>query len=58
VVQGLRRHGGSRRLDLEIGGREDRVEIELPADYRFARSGRISLLPRRYRLFPAPTPAA
>jgi hypothetical protein len=35
-------------------GRSDRIEIELPADYSLGRSGRISVLPRRYRLYPAP----
>jgi sulfate transport system ATP-binding protein len=58
VVHGLRRHGGARRLDLEISGRGDRIEIELPADYSLARSGRISVLPRRYRLYSAATPTA
>ena len=52
VVQGLRRHGGARRLDLEISGRRDRIEIELPAGDWLNVSGRISVRPRRYRLFP------
>ena len=55
VVQGLRRHGGARRVDLEVGGRGDRVEIELPADYSLNLSGRVAVLPRRYRLYPATT---
>jgi sulfate/thiosulfate transport system ATP-binding protein len=55
VVQGLRRHAGARRVDLEVGDRGDRIEIELPADYSLSLSGRIAVLPRRYRLFPAAT---
>jgi len=53
VVSVLRRHGGSRRVDLEVEGRRDRIEIELPADYSLSLSGRIAVRPRRYRLYPA-----
>jgi sulfate transport system ATP-binding protein len=53
VVQGLRRHGGARRLDLEVSGRGDRIEVELPAEQALDLSGRISVRPRRYRLYPA-----
>jgi sulfate transport system ATP-binding protein len=51
VVSVLRRHGGARRLDVEIGGRGDRIEIELPADYSRNVRDRISVLPRRWRLY-------
>jgi sulfate transport system ATP-binding protein len=59
TVQGVRRHGGARRLDLEIVGRDERVEIELPADFGLEISGPIAVRPRRYRIYPAPvqTPA-
>jgi sulfate/thiosulfate transport system ATP-binding protein len=57
VVAVLRRHGGARRVDLEVGG-GDRVEIELPADYGLNVSGRIAVLPRRYRLYPTAAQAA
>jgi len=53
VVQGIRRHGGSRRLDLEVAERKDRIEIELPADFGAEISGPIAVRPRRYRLYPA-----
>jgi sulfate transport system ATP-binding protein len=53
MVRGSRRHGGSRRLDLQVSGRRDTIEIELHADYSLGRSGRISVLPRNYRLYPA-----
>jgi sulfate transport system ATP-binding protein len=55
TVQGVRRHGGARRLDLVVVGRNDRVEIELPADFGLEISGPIAVRPRRYRVFPAPT---
>jgi sulfate/thiosulfate transport system ATP-binding protein len=52
VVALLRRHGGARRVDIEIGGRGDRIEIELPADFRRNVCGPIAVLPRRWRLYP------
>ena len=54
TVQGVRRHGGARRLDLAVVGRDERVEIELPADFGLEISGPIAVRPRRYRVFPAP----
>jgi sulfate transport system ATP-binding protein len=53
----VRRHGGTRRLDLTVVGRDDRVEIELPADFGLEISGPIAVRPRRYRIFPAPAQA-
>ena len=41
---------------LRSVGRSDRIEIELPADYGLGRSGRISVLPRRYRHLPGAYP--
>ena len=52
VVSFLRRQGGSRRLDLEVNGHGDRVEIEVPADFNH-RSGEVSIKPRRYRVYSA-----
>jgi len=51
-ILAFRRHGGTRRVDLEVSGR-DRIEIELPADFSHGLSGWLGILPRRYRLFPA-----
>jgi sulfate/thiosulfate transport system ATP-binding protein len=56
-IQGLRRHGGARRLDLEVGG-SDRIEIELPADFGVELSGPLSVKPLRYRIYAAPTQTA
>ena len=52
AIAALRRHGGARRAELEVGDGRDRIEIELPADYKLTLSGRISMRPRRYRLYP------
>ena len=52
TVSVLRRHGASRRLDIEIGERGDCIEIELPADHRHSVRDRIAVLPRRWRLYP------
>jgi sulfate transport system ATP-binding protein len=46
-----RRHGGSRRLDLDIGGGKGSVEIELPAGFSQRTSGPIGVRPRRWQLY-------
>ena len=51
VVSGTRRHGGTRRADLEISGRRDRIEIELPTDFSQTLSGPVTVLPRRWQLY-------
>jgi sulfate/thiosulfate transport system ATP-binding protein len=53
-VQGARRHGGVRRLDLEVVGRSDGIEIDLPADFGIDLSEPIGVRPRRYRLYRTP----
>ena len=45
-VQGARRHGGVRRLDLEVVGRSDGIEIDLPADFGIDLSEPIGVRPR------------
>ncbi|HYB06333.1 MAG TPA: sulfate/molybdate ABC transporter ATP-binding protein [Methyloceanibacter sp.] len=49
----LRRHAGLRRVDLEVGARRHRIEIELPADFSLNLASPVAFLPRRYRLYPA-----
>jgi sulfate transport system ATP-binding protein len=51
MVQGVRRHGGVRRRDLEVAGRSDVMEIDLPADFGIDLSEPIGVRPRRYRLY-------
>ena len=52
TVSFLRRQGGSRRLDLEVNGNGDRIEIEVPAHFD-ALFGEVAILPRRFRVYPA-----
>ncbi len=53
VVAASRRVGGTRRVELEIGGQQDRVEIDLPFDHPAGMKSRIAFRPKRWRLFPA-----
>jgi sulfate transport system ATP-binding protein len=53
VVAASRRVGGTRRVELEIGGKAERVEIDLPFDHPAGMKTRIAFRPRRWRLFPA-----
>lgn len=51
MVSMQRRHGGSRRVELEVGERRERVEIDLPADFEPNLKDRITVLPRRWQLY-------
>jgi sulfate transport system ATP-binding protein len=51
VVAASRRVGGTRRVELEIGGEQERVEIDLPFDHPAGERTRIAFRPRRWRLF-------
>ncbi|HEY9010810.1 MAG TPA: sulfate/molybdate ABC transporter ATP-binding protein [Devosia sp.] len=53
VVAASRRVGGTRRVELEIGGGQERVEIDLPFDHPAGERTRIAFRPKRFRLFPA-----
>jgi sulfate transport system ATP-binding protein len=49
-----RRHGAARRLEIEIGMRRHRIEIDVPADHPRSQKGdRLSVLPTRWWLFDA-----
>jgi len=52
VVVASRRVGGTRRVELEIGGGANRVEIDLPFDHPAGERTRIAFRPRRWTLFP------
>jgi sulfate transport system ATP-binding protein len=45
--------GGTRRVELEIGGGQEPVEIDLPFDHPAGQRTRIAFRPKRWRLFPA-----
>ena len=51
VVVASRRVGGTRRVELEIGGLPNRVEIDLPFDHPAGEKTRIAFRPKRWRLF-------
>jgi sulfate transport system ATP-binding protein len=53
VVASSRRVGGTRRVELEIGGNAERVEIDLPFDHPAGERTRIAFRPRRWTVFPA-----
>jgi sulfate transport system ATP-binding protein len=52
IISFLRRQAGSRRLDLQVNGHGDRIEIEVPADFNHV-SGEVAFVPRRFRVYPA-----
>lgn len=53
VVASSRRVGGTRRVELDIGGAAHRVEIDLPFDHPAGERSQISFRPKRWKLFPA-----
>jgi sulfate transport system ATP-binding protein len=53
TVAASRRVAGTRRVELEVGGERQRVEIELPVDHPAAQKSRVAFRPRRWKLFPA-----
>ncbi|MDI6028039.1 sulfate/molybdate ABC transporter ATP-binding protein [Corticibacterium sp. UT-5YL-CI-8] len=53
TVVASRRVAGTRRVELEIGGARERVEIELPIEHPAAQKSRIAFRPRRWRVFPS-----
>ncbi|SMQ85370.1 sulfate transport system ATP-binding protein [Devosia lucknowensis] len=53
VVASSRRVGGTRRVELDIGGAAHRVEIDLPFDHPAGERTQIAFRPKRWRLFPA-----
>jgi sulfate transport system ATP-binding protein len=51
VVAASRRVGGTRRVELEVGGGQGRVEIDLPFDHPAGAKTRIAFRPKRWRVF-------
>jgi sulfate transport system ATP-binding protein len=51
VVASSRRVGGTRRVELEIGGLPGRVEVDLPFDHPAGEKTRIAFRPKRWRVF-------
>ena len=53
VVVASRRVGGTRRVELALGGGQHRVEIDLPFDHPAGERSQLAFRPRRWRLYPA-----
>jgi sulfate transport system ATP-binding protein len=53
TVAASRRVAGTKRVELEIGGHRERVEIELPVDHPAAQKSRIAFRPRKWKVFPS-----
>jgi sulfate transport system ATP-binding protein len=51
TVVASRRVAGTRRVELEIGGERQRVEIELPIEHPAAQKSRVAFRPRRWKVF-------
>ncbi|HTM77178.1 MAG TPA: sulfate/molybdate ABC transporter ATP-binding protein, partial [Devosia sp.] len=51
VVTASRRVGGTRRVELEIGGAGHKIEIDLPFDHPAGEKTRLAFRPKRWRLF-------
>ncbi|WOC15855.1 sulfate/molybdate ABC transporter ATP-binding protein [Pseudochrobactrum sp. MP213Fo] len=52
VVTATRRVGAKRRVELEVGGKRETVEIEIPAEYEAAAGSRLAFRPKYWRVFP------
>ena len=47
-----RRVAGTRRVELEVGGRAEKVEIEIPVDHPAAAKSRVAFRPRKWAVYP------
>ncbi len=51
TVAASRRVAGTRRVELEVGGARERVEIELPVEHPAGSRGRVAFRPKRWKVF-------
>ena len=51
TVANSRRVAGTRRVELEIGGNREKVEVELPVDNPAANRSRVAFRPKKWKLF-------
>jgi len=56
TVAAGRRVAGTRRVELEIGGEQHRVEIEIPVENPAAARSRVAFRPKKWKVFPAGAP--
>jgi sulfate ABC transporter, ATP-binding protein len=54
TVVASRRVAGTRRVELQIGGGHQRVEIELPVEHPATGRSRVAFRPRRFKVFAEP----
>ena len=53
TVVNSRRVAETRRVELEVGGERQRIEIDLPIDHPAAQKSRVAFRPKKWKLFPA-----
>ncbi len=51
-IVSIRRSGGWRRVELDVGVGRHRIEVELPVDAAAELAGRLHFLPRHWQVFP------
>jgi sulfate transport system ATP-binding protein len=51
VVSTIRRHGGMRRIELEVGAARRRIEVDVPIEVKIDIARLIAVKPRRWRIF-------
>lgn len=51
IVSGLRRHGASRRVEIEVGTQADRIEVDVPANLEPKVGDRLAILPHHWQVF-------
>lgn len=51
-IVAVRRSGGWRRVELEVGATKHRIEVELPVDSVAELTGRLHVLPRHWQVYP------
>ncbi len=51
TVVASRRVAGTRRIELEIGGHRERVEIEIPVEHKATLKSRVAFRPKRWKVF-------
>lgn len=51
-IVAVRRSGGWRRVELEVGAAKHRIEVELPTDGVTELTGRLHVLPRHWQVYP------
>ncbi len=49
----VRRHNGTRRVEIDVGERRARLEVEVPAEFSHLLSGSVAVRPRKWQLFGA-----